>query len=172
MQRMTIAAWVLALGTCAVPLHGQLINTVAGSTWLFPASSLPALSAPLGTVSSVAVDARGNVFAADPGNNIVVKISPSGELTVVAGNGVAGFSGDGGPAASASRRGPSGVTLDPAGDLYIADTDNERIRQVSGGTITTVAGNGASGFSGDGGPATSASIYIPSSLAVDSAGNL
>ena len=112
------------------------------------------------------------MYAADSGNNIVVRISPSGVLTVVAGNGVAGFSGDGGPAASASLRGPSGVAWTRLATSTSRTHDNERIRKVSGGTITTVAGNGASGFSGDGGPATSASFYLPSGVAVDSAGNL
>jgi sugar lactone lactonase YvrE len=93
-------------------------------------------------------------------------------MTVVAGNGSEGFSGDGGPATSASLMGPWGVAVDPAGNLYIADTYSDRIRKVTGGTITTVAGNGNRGFSGDGGTATSASLNLPEGLAVDSAGNL
>jgi len=117
---------------------------------------------------------RVNVYVSDfySGNKIVVRISPGGVMTVVAGNGSEGFSGDGGPATSASLMGPWGVAVDPAGNLYIADTYSDRIRKVTGGTITTVAGNGNRGFSGDGGTATSASLNLPEGLAVDSAGNL
>src|ERR1035437_3826253 len=172
MQRRMVSVWVFALGMCAAPLYGQVINTVAGTNWFFPTSSVQALNAPLGTTSGVAVDAQGNVYAADSGNNIVVRISPNGVLTVVAGNGNAGFSGDGGPATSASLWYPQGVAVDSAGNLFIADLLNNRIRKVSGGTITTVAGDGSSGISGDGGPATSASLFNPAGVAVDSAGNL
>src|ERR1035437_6506014 len=172
MQRKIVSVWVFALGMCAAPLYGQVINTVAGTNWFFPTSSVQALSAPLGTPLGVAVDAQGNVYAADNTNNIVVRISPNGLLTVVAGNGTRGFSGDGGPATSASLNNPGSVAADSAGNLYMADSGNHRIRKVSGGTITTVAGNGNSGFSGDGGPATSASLKFPAGVAVDSAGNL
>ena len=171
MPRMA-SAWMLALGMWAAPVYGQVIDTVAGTAWLFPASSIQALSAPLGDLEGIAVDTQGNVYAADPGNSIVVRISPDGVLAVVAGNGAPGFSGDGGPASSASLGQPFGVAVDSAGNLYIADTPNNRIRKVSGGTITTVAGNGAYAFSGDGGPATSASLNQPFGVAVDSAGNL
>jgi sugar lactone lactonase YvrE len=150
----------------------QIITTVAGTDFVFPSTPLPAVNAPLGNIQGVAVDAQGNVYAADSGNNLVVRISPNGALTVVAGNGIGGFSGDGGPATSASLDGPYGVAVDAAGNLYIADSWNGRIRKVSGGTITTIAGNGTDGFSGDGGPASSASFSDPAGIAVDSAGNL
>src|ERR1035437_10197934 len=172
MQRMTVSAWALALGTCAAHLHGQVITTVAGTTWFFPTVSIPALSAPLGRVGNVAVDPVGNVYASDYDNNIVIRISPDGMAAVVAGNGINGFAGDGGLATSASLNGPIGVAVDSAGNLYIADAFNNRIRKVSGGTITTVAGNGNQGFSGDGGSATSASLFGPGGIAIDSAGNL
>src|SRR5205814_1759057 len=90
----------------------------------------------------------------------------------VAGNGTDGFSGDNGPATSAQLNFPTGVAVDSAGNLYIADNENHRIRKVSDGMITTVAGNGTRGFGGDNGPATSAQLGDPSGVAVASAGNL
>jgi uncharacterized protein (TIGR03437 family) len=149
---------------------GQVVTTVVGTDWLFPTGSLPALSAPLGSPSAVSVDSAGNLYVADSLNNIIVKVSSAGVLTTVAGNGKDGFSGDGGPATSASLS-PRGMALDAAGNLYIADTENNRIRKVTGGVITTVAGTGASGFSGDG-PAASATLSSPAGIAVDAAGNL
>ena len=171
---------LLAIGSAAAVAafaQQQIITTIAGTTFTFPPSPLPALSAPLGRVQGVAVDSKGNIYAADPQNSIVVRISPSGVMTVVAGSGIAGSSGDGGPATAASLNFPSGVAVDSAGNLYIVDAGNNRIREVSGGTITTVAGNGSLGFSGDGGLATSASLgvgigLISGGVAVDSAGNL
>ena len=156
--------------------HAQgVITTVAGSEWIFPTGPLPATDAPLGRIGGVAVDLDGNVLAADSDNNLVVKISPTGVLTVVAGNGFHGFSGDGGPATSASLAFPRGVAVDAAGNLYIADQENGRVRKVSpGGIITTVAGGASPLFPdiGDGGPATSASLAFPRGVAVDAAGNL
>ena len=153
-----------------------LINTVAGSTWTFPAGSIsPATSAPLGTIQGVAVDSSGNVYATDFGNRTVVKITVSSNtLTVVAGNGTFGYSGDGGPATSASLSLAFGVAVDSLGNVFIADTLNQRVRKVtvSTGVITTVAGNGVAGFSGDSGLATSASLNNPTGVAVDASGNL
>ena len=117
------------------------------------------------------MDSAGNLYIADTGNIRIRKVS-NGVITTVAGNGTVGFSGDNGPATSAQLSGPSGVAVDSAGNLYIADADNGRIRKVSNGVITTVAGNGAHGFSGDNGPATSAQLNLPSGVALDSAGDL
>src|SRR5438876_968885 len=112
MPRTNRALYLLVLSYCEL-LSAQVITTVAGTDFLFPAATLPALSSPLGAVSAVAVDLRRNVFIADPANRMVMRISPDGILTVVAGNGFAGFSGDGGPATSASLC-PSGLAVDTA----------------------------------------------------------
>ena len=127
------------------------------------------LSYPLG----VAVDSAGNLFIADTDHNRIRKVDTSGIITTVAATGASGFLGDGGAATAARLDSPKGVTLDSAGNLFIADYDNYRIRKVNtSGIITTVAGNGTFGFSGDGGAATAASLHAPSGVAVDSAGNL
>jgi len=150
-----------------------IITTVAGNGASgFTGDGGPPTSASLGPAGA-AVDASGNLFIADAGNYRIRKVSASGMLTTVAGNGNYGISGDGGPAASAVLNLPSGVAMDTSGNLFIADRNNNRIRKVSaGGIITTFAGDGPSGFSGDGGPATSASLSEPQSIAIDGSGNL
>jgi sugar lactone lactonase YvrE len=150
------------------------ITTVAGnSLCCFSGDGGPATSALLRFPGGVAVDGIGNLFIADSGNARVLKVDSSGIITTVAGNGSFGFSGDGGPATNALLFNPLGVAVDGAGNLFIADTSNRRIRKVdSSGTITTVAGNGSDGFSGDGGPATSASLADPWGVALGGAGNL
>ena len=138
----------------------------------------PATSAQLANPAGVAVDTAGNVFIADTNNSRVRKVSTSGTITTVAGIDCPGQFfcfplGDGGPAASASLSPPIAVAVDRAGNLYITDAASRRIRKVSAsGIITSVAGNGTYGFSGDGGPATSAQLAYPYGVAVDSAGNL
>jgi len=149
------------------------ISTVAGNGVAgFSGDGGPATSASL-IPRGVAVDSAGNLYIADTDNNRIREVDPSGKISTVAGNGTAGFSGDGGPAANASLFCPSGVAVDAAGNLYIADTFNWRIRKVDGsGAISTIAGNGTAGFSGDGGPATSASLSQSLALAVDPGGNV
>jgi hypothetical protein len=172
-RAMMHSVWAFALGMCAAPAHGQVIATAAGTPWVFPASSLPALSAPLGQVQNLAVDGSGNVYVADLNSNMVMRASQTGVVTVIAGNGLAGFSGDGGQGVYASLDGPQAVALDSSGNVYIADTFNNRIRKLSpNGTITTVAGTGKAGYSGDGGSAAGASLNTPTGVATDSAGNL
>jgi sugar lactone lactonase YvrE len=121
----------------------------------------------------LALDAAGNLYVADTGDNFVTRVAPDGTQTVVAGNGTAGFSGDGGAAVSASLNGPQGIAFDAAGNLYIADTFNHRVRMVTpAGSISTFAGTGMPGFSGDGGPAATATMILPTDVATDSAGNV
>jgi hypothetical protein len=145
------------------------ISTFAGGA--LPVN-IPGTSASLGYAPRyLAADQAGNVFFVY--QNTVLRLDAgTGILTLVAGSGTTGFSGDNGPATSAQLNGPTGVAVDSNGNLYIADTLNNRIREVSGGVISTVAGAGAQGFSGDKGPATSALLSAPTGLAVDSNANL
>jgi uncharacterized protein (TIGR03437 family) len=149
-----------------------IISTVAGNG--SPGyNDGPATSAGLNFPTGVAVDGAGNIFIADRGNNFIRKVTPAGMMSRVAGNGNQGFSGDGGPATSAALSYPSGVAVDAAGNLFIADAGNNLIRKVTpDGTISTVAGNRTSSSGGDGGPATSAGISSPPGVIVDNAGNL
>ena len=149
-----------------------VITTVAGNgTSGSGDDNGPATSAQLDGPWGVAVDAAGNLFIADVGNNRIREVS-NGVITTVAGTGAQGFSGDDGPATSVQLNAPTGVAVDLAGNLYIADRNNNRIRKVSGGVMTTVAGNGTLGFSGDNGPATGAQLNYPRGVAVDSAGDV
>ena len=161
-----------------------IITTVAGDGTLGPSGDGgPATSTPL-FPNSVAVDGAGNLFIGDYGSNRIRKVSPGGIMTTVAGCAPGcipgGIPGDGGPATSVrlwlGLGDPNflgGTALDSAGNLFIADTNNQRIRKVSpDGIITTAAGTGAMGFSGDGGPATSAQLSAPLAVAVDSENNL
>ena len=135
----------------------------------------PATSAQFLWPQGMAVDGAGNLYIADSGNNAIRKVAAATAIiTTVAGNGTAGYSGDGGPAIGAQLGGPQGVAVDGSGNIYIADHANNRIRKVAAatGAITTVAGNGAAGYSGDGGLATSARLNHPTGVAVDSSGNL
>jgi uncharacterized repeat protein (TIGR02543 family) len=121
----------------------------------------------------VAVDGNGNLFIADSANSCIRRVSSSGIIATVVGIAVAGYSGDGGPATSAQINGPMGIAFDVVGNLYIAEYYNHRIRRVdTNGIITTVAGNGTAGYSGDGVPATSASLNYPRAVAIDAAGYL
>ncbi len=152
--------------------NNGIITTVAGGGHYGLGDGGAATSASLVQPSGVAVDAFGNLFIADTYNNVIRKVDNNGIITTVAGGGHYGL-GDGGAATNASLVQPSGVAVDASGNLFIADTWNNRIREVDpDGIITTVAGNGSLNYSGDGGQATSASLAGPSGVAVDASGNL
>src|SRR5579871_1715069 len=172
------------------------VYTVAGTgIYGFSADGTPATSARLSDPAGVAVDAAGNLVIASNSANRVQVIAEhdgsyygvsmtSGDIYTVAGDGTAGYTGDGGPAASATLDGPQGVTVDAAGNLVVADTGNSVIRvvaghdgrfygqQMSAGNIYTIAGDGTAGYTGDGGPATGAQVSSPSGVAADGAGDL
>ena len=152
---------------------GGTISTYAGNGgYGFWGDGGPATAAQL-RPRGMALDPAGNLYIADFGNSRVRKVTPGGTISTYAGTGTPGFAGDGGPATAAQLSFPQGVALDSAGNLYIADSNNNRIRKVTpGGTISTYAGTGLQGFSGDGGPAIDAQLWFPVGVALDSAGNL
>jgi uncharacterized protein (TIGR03437 family) len=153
-----------------------VISTIAGTGGAkgYTGDGGPATSAKLNLPVDLVVDPSGNIYFSDQDNDVIRKIATNGVITTFAGSGRAGFAGDGGPATSASMNGPSGVALDPAGNLYIGEVGSSRIRVVlTNGTITTVAGDlTVGGFSGDGGPATSAELYQPRGVAVGPYGDI
>ncbi len=132
-----------------------------------------ATTASLAAPSNVTVDGVGNLFIADQNNHRIRKVSTSGIISTVAGDGTAGFGGDGGAATTAKLNAPTGLTADGSGNLFIADRDNNRIRKVdSNGNISTVAGDGTAGFGGDGGAAATAKLNAPTGLTTDGSGSL
>ena len=152
-----------------------VISTVAGNGIAgFSGNGGPATSAELSYPQGLALDSSGNLYIADAGDGVLWKLTmSSGIITVVAGKGIAGYSGDGGAATNAELNAPTGVTVDSAGNLFIADTWNDVIRKVNtSGTISTIAGNGTCCYAGDGGPAVSASLSYPQDVGVDSFGNV
>jgi uncharacterized protein (TIGR03437 family) len=174
-----------------------VVSTITGNgTPGFSGDNGPAEGAQLSNPAGVALNGAGDIYFSDTGNQRIRKVS-NGVITTVAGNGTAGFSGDNGPATSAQLNlapvifpppppGPflgnltfpaipqllSGIAVDASGSIYVVDSGNQRVRRISGGVITTIAGNGSPGYSGDGGPAVSAQFNNPSGLAVDAAGKV
>jgi len=173
----------------SLKINAQIITTVAGNGAKdgfghyidgYSGDGGPATSAELNNALGVAVDASGNIYFDDDANVRIRKVDVSGNITTVAGNGTYGYNGDGIPATSASFRNPERIAIDGFGNLYIADVENYRIRKVdaSTGIITTIAGNGSQGYSGDGGLATAAQInmYVAYTywvgITVDATGNV
>ncbi|MEK7405400.1 MAG: IPT/TIG domain-containing protein [Acidobacteriota bacterium] len=171
-----LLASVAALAVLCGPAGAQpgTITTRAGSgSYGFSGEGGAAGAAQLDTVYALAADAEGNLFVADSWNHRVRKVAPDGRITTVAGTGEEGFAGDGGQATAARLSCPRGLAVDGQGNLFIADSGNARVRKVGrDGVITTVAGSGTEGFSGDNGRATAAQLKVPRGLAVDSRGNL
>ncbi len=150
------------------------VTTVAGNgeSW-FSGDGGPATEARLSFPADVAVDGAGNLYIADSGNHRVRRVLPDGTVETVAGNGAVGSGGDGGPAVEAQLTNPEGVAVDAAGNLYIADTGNHKIRKVTpDGIITTIAGTGQPGSDGDGGLATEAQLVAPKGITVAGDGTL
>ena len=166
-------AVLFALAPLSAQTPGTITTAAGDGAASYSGDGGAATSAELNFPYGVAVDSSGNIYIADTDNHRIRKVTPGGTITTVAGNGVQGYSGDGGPATSADLNYPNGVAVDGSGNLYIADTNNVRVRKVTaGGIITTVAGNGAQGFAGDNGAATSAELSSQSRVAVDSFGNV
>ena len=168
----------IAIFLCANPAFAQLKNdpsTIAGvGAAGYSGDGGLGTSATLNGPYGVAVDSAGNIYIADAHNQRIRKVDANGLISTVAGNGTSGFSGDGGPATEAQLNTPHGVATDSAGNLYIADTYNRRIRKIDAndGTISTVVGDGVEGAGGDGGPAVGAQVGAPTGVAGDTAGNL
>jgi sugar lactone lactonase YvrE len=173
---MVLAPARVALAQSLAPVWG--ISTVAGTgatTGVDTGDGNPAVSATIGKPYQVVVDAVGNIYFGEPSNNVVRKVDVNGIISTVAGTGKSGFSGDGGPAASATLNGPEGVSIDNHGNLLIGDAGNYVIRKVDlvSGIITTIVGQGGkTGNTGDNGPATSATLGEPFTVICDPQGNL
>lgn len=150
------------------------INTIAGNGVAgYSGNGGPAIKAELNDPRGVVTDPAGNVYFCDRDNNVVQKIDTNGVLTTIAGTGVAGYNGDNIPGTQAQLNSPWRVTIDPAGNLYIADAANDRIRKLApNGIITTVVGTGQPGYSGDNGPALAATLRIPEQAELDVFGNM
>jgi len=177
MNRVFFCGLALMTALAGSQTFGQTagnIQTVAGDgNSGFSGDGGPATKAGINVPVDVYLDSSGNMFITDQFNNRIRKVTPGGTISTVAGNGVAGFAGDGGPAVDAEINTPTGIRGDSAGNLYIADVGNQRIRKVdSSGTITTIAGNGSTGYSGDGGPAVDAGFYNPVRVALLPNGNI
>ena len=176
LNRIGVAFLVLAqVSLSSIAQCADVIRTVAGSGIRgYRGDGGPAAAALLNDPEDIAVDSVGNLYIADTANHRIRKVTPAGIISTVAGIGSPGFDGDGGPSISAKLDVPLGIAVDPAGTLYIADSNNVRVRKVTPeGVISTIAGNGGIwGYSGDGGPATSAALLFTFRVVVDGSGNL
>jgi sugar lactone lactonase YvrE len=181
------AKWIAEDGAGNVYLSGYLlhhIRKISASGIISTFAGIPLVSGNTGDggqataatfldPEGITVDNAGNVYVCDYGNRNVRKIDPSGIITLFAGNGLYGYTGDGGPATAARLGQPRGATTDAAGNVYISDISGNVVRKVNpAGIISTYAGNGVMGFAGDGGPATAARISSPEQLTTDTSGNL
>jgi sugar lactone lactonase YvrE len=155
------------------PQSGALVTVAGTGSPGFSGDAGSAAAAQMDYAYATAVDTSGNIYFADTVNQRIRKIAPGGEVTTVAGTGIEGSSGVGGPGAAAQLSFPRGVATDPAGNVYISDSGNFRVLRLSAdGTLTAFAGNGSRGYSGDGGPAVDAQLRMPRGLAADARGNV
>ncbi|MCA9732035.1 Ig-like domain-containing protein [candidate division KSB1 bacterium] len=153
-----------------VDANGKITTVAGNGTAGYSGDDGPAKNARLNLPIDVTLDASGAVYIVDYANHRLRKVDANGKITTVAGTGIAGYSGDNGPAKNARLSSPEAVSVDGAGTIYIADSRNNRIRKVENGIITTVAGTSSGGYSGDGGPAVSAQLNNPKGVTVDVAG--
>ncbi|MDP1802995.1 MAG: T9SS type A sorting domain-containing protein [Bacteroidota bacterium] len=170
-----VVAVIFILFTNLNTSNGQIISTIAGvgGSCGFSGDGGFATSAQACAVQAVAIDALGNKYFTEFHGNRIRKVNSSGIISTFAGTGVAGFSGDGGPATLAQIDHPTGIVADASGNLYVAEYGSSKIRKIDpSGIITTFAGTGVAGFSGDGGPAISAQLNVPNNLATDASGNI
>jgi hypothetical protein len=169
-NNLSLIAFCMLAAVVTASAATPKVITVAGG---YVGDGKPAISASLAGPTSVVRDAQGNLYVGDNNNCRIRKIRPNGTISTFAGTGLCGYSGDGGSAKSATISGASGLTFDRTGNLLFADSGNARIRKIStAGTITTIAGDGTPGYSGDGGLATQASLLYPFDTSLDAAGNL
>jgi len=144
-------------------------NGVATSSGDGGPATAASINHPIGMVR----DGAGNIYIAENGSHKIRKVSPAGIITTIAGTGIAGFTGDGGPATAARLNQPYWIDVDNSGSIYIADAFNNRIRKINAaGIISTIAGTGVGSYTGDGGPATAATLYTPTCVRLDNAGNI
>src|SRR6185437_15811629 len=171
-KRIFISLAVCLASVSFIHAQNYTINTVAGNGTLgFSGDVGQATNAQISSPYGVFIDAGENIFIPDGSNNRVRIVNSNGVINTFAGNGTSGFSGDGGQATAAEMSNPYGVVGDGAGNIYV--TANSRVRQVAtNGIITTIAGTGVAGYSGDGGQASAAELNVPSGLAFDQSGNL
>ena len=172
MFKTIITTAVFLVSAHSVAQGQYIINTVAGSgAGGFNGDNIAAITAQM-TPLGVCTDKNGNIYIADNGNNRVRRVSSTGIITTIAGDGTGTYAGDGGPATAASLKLPKGVCLDDTGNLYVSCDHVVRKINASTGIISTIAGTGTGGYSGDGGPATSATMRFPVGLSADHFGNL
>ncbi len=178
-NNITVTAWDIngnsATTKIAITFNVAAIASTFAGTRIpgFSRDEILSSASQLWSPETVAVDSPGNLYIADTGNHRIRKVARDGTITTFAGNGQLGSRGDGGQAVNAELNSPSGLAVDGSGNVYVADTNNHRVRRVApSGVITTIAGTGLNGFSGDGGAATVAKLDTPVGLALDGAGNL
>lgn len=154
--------------------NGGIITTIVGNgVHGYSGDGGPAIAAEIGSPRGIAVDNLGNIYMVDWFNSTIRKINSAGTITTIAGDETDGYAGDGGLATAATLDGPSGIAVDAWGNIYFSDKNNHVIRKIdNSGIITTIAGIGTSGFSGDNGPAISAELYRPGKLTIDPLGNI